>query len=209
MTTQTSAFVHARRWLVLVVMLLVIFLAILNLVLLNGAIAAIQHDLYASSIQGQVIISAYDLAYIIVLITGVGERLSARYGRKRLFLMSLLVFMLFALLCSLAPSMPLLVIARTLQGLAAGLMSSQVSVLIEGNVLPCKKSIVFGFQGATAVLAVIAGAILGGVLTTSHAFGIGWRAVFLVNIPIGMLTLLAALLVIREFRTPGSHEQAL
>ncbi len=109
MATQIPAPVHARRWLALIVMLLAYFLVFLNSLLLDRAIVAIQRDLDASSFQGQAILNAYGVAFIVMMITGAGERLSARYGRKRLLLSGLLVFMLFALLCSLAPS-PVLVI---------------------------------------------------------------------------------------------------
>ncbi|MBA2286062.1 MAG: MFS transporter [Ktedonobacteraceae bacterium] len=205
MATQTSSPVHARRWLVLVVMMLAYFLVFLNSFLLDRAIAAIQRGLDASSFQGQAILSAYAVAFIVIMLTGVGERLGARYGRKRLFLRGLLVFMLFALLCSLAPSTVLLIIVRGVQGLAAGLMIPQAAALIQGNFLPYKTSISVGSGIVTAVLAVIAGSNLGGVLTTSNVFGLGWRAVFLVNIPMGLLVLVAVLLVIREPYVPGSH----
>ncbi|QBD75549.1 MFS transporter [Ktedonosporobacter rubrisoli] len=210
MTTRTTRSVRpadtavdTRRWFALVVILIATFMAILDTFIVNVAIPSIQHGLQMSFGEIQLVIAGYTLAYAVGLITG--GRLGDIYGRKRLFVVGMLGFTLFSLICGLAPSGILLIIARIAQGLAAALMIPQVLALIQVNFRERERGIAFGFYGATVGLASIAGQILGGFLITSNAFGLGWRNVFLVNVPIGILAVLAAIPLIRESRVDGAR----
>jgi EmrB/QacA subfamily drug resistance transporter len=186
----------ARRWWTLVVILAATFMAILDNNIVNVAIPSIERELQTTFAQVELVIAGYALAYAVMLVTG--GRLGDLYGRKRLFLTGMLGFVLASLLCGIAPNASVLIIARILQGLAAALMSPQVLALIQLNFFSRERGIAFGFYGATIGLASIAGQIVGGFLISSNAFGLGWRSVFLINVPIGIITVLAALPLIRE-----------
>ncbi|HEX4203995.1 MAG TPA: MFS transporter [Ktedonobacteraceae bacterium] len=127
-----------------------------------------------------------------------GGRLGDLYGLKRFFQIGMLGFTLASLLCGLAPNPGVLIVARILQGLTAALMIPQVLALIQVSFPAKERGVVFGFYGATLGLASIAGQIVGGLLISLNVFGLGWRSVFLINVPIGVIAGLAALLFIRE-----------
>ncbi|WP_165423576.1 MFS transporter [Ktedonosporobacter rubrisoli] len=187
---------EARRWWTLVVILAATFMAILDNNIVNVAIPSIQQALRADFAQIEAVIAGYALAYAVMLVTG--GRLGDLYGRKRLFQTGMLGFTLASLLCGLSPTAFVLIAARLLQGLAASLMVPQVLALIQVNFVARERGIAFGFYGATFGLASIAGQIVGGFLISSNAFGLGWRTVFLINVPIGLLTMLAAFPLLRE-----------
>lgn len=193
----------ARHWWTLVVILAATFMAILDNNIVNVAIPSIERELHASFAQVELVIAAYALAYAVVLVTG--GRLGDLYGRKRLFQNGMLAFTLASLLCGIAPNANILIGARILQGLAASLMMPQVMSLIQVNFSSKERVIAFGFYGATIGLASIAGQIVGGFLISSNAFGLGWRNVFLVNVPIGVIAVLAALPLIHESSTDATR----
>lgn len=192
-----------RHWWTLVVILAATFMAILDNNIVNVAIPSIERELHTSFAQVELVIAAYALAYAVMLVTG--GRLGDLYGRKRLFQSGMLAFTLASLLCGIAPNANMLIGARILQGLAASLMMPQVMSLIQVNFSAKERVIAFGFYGATIGLASIAGQIVGGFLISSNAFGLGWRNVFLVNVPIGIIAVLAALPLIHETSTDAAR----
>jgi EmrB/QacA subfamily drug resistance transporter len=187
---------NTLRWWTLIVILAATFMAILDNNIVNVAIPSIQRELQTTFAQIELVIASYALAYAVMLVTG--GRLGDLYGRKRLFQTGMLGFTLASLLCGIAPNASVLIGARILQGLAASLMIPQVLALIQVNFFAKERGIAFGFYGATFGLASIAGQIIGGFLISSNAFGLGWRNVFLINVPIGILAVLAAFPLIRE-----------
>ncbi len=190
----------ARRWLALAVVVAASFMAIFDQFVVNVAIPTMQRDLHASFAQIQFVIAGYALAYAVTLITG--GRLGDIYGRKRLFMVGMAGFTLASALCGLAPGPGLLVGARLVQGFGAALMSPQVLSIIQVTFPESERSSALSVYGAVIGVASLAGQALGGFLIRANLFGLGWRIVFLVNIPVGIAALIAARPLVRETRSP-------
>ncbi|KFF72635.1 MFS transporter [Pectobacterium brasiliense] len=191
--------VNSPPWLGLSVLLMAGFVTIFDLFLVNVAIPSMQADLGASFAQIGFIVVGYELAFGVLLITG--GRLGDVFGRRRLFVVGMAGFTLASALCGLAPSAGVLIGARILQGLAAALLFPQVYASIRINFDGDDSRRAFGLLGMTLGLAAIAGQILGGWLVHANLFGLGWRSIFLINVPIGLLAIAAARFI-PESRTP-------
>jgi EmrB/QacA subfamily drug resistance transporter len=192
-----------RRWLALVVVVAASFMAIFDQFVVNVAIPTMQRDLHASFAQIQFVIAGYALAYAVTLITG--GRLGDIYGRKRLFMIGMAGFTLASALCGLAPGPGLLVGARLVQGFGAALMSPQVLSIIQVTFPEGERSGALSVYGAVIGIASLAGQALGGFLIRANLFGLSWRIVFLVNIPVGIAALIAARPLVRETRSPTAR----
>jgi MFS family permease len=184
----------------LAVLLSAIFMNLLDISIVNVAIPSIQEDLGASFAEVQLVLAGYQLAFACLLITG--GRLGDIYGRKRLFVVGMSVFTVGSLWCGLAPSALLLILGRVVQGLGAGLMVPQVLSTIQVTIPPAQRGKAFGLFGATIGIATILGPLVGGVLISLDLFGTDWRMIFLVNIPVGAASVLAALRLLPETRSP-------
>ncbi|MDE8740765.1 MFS transporter [Pectobacterium polaris] len=191
--------VNSPPWLGLSVLLMAGFVTIFDLFVVNVAIPSMQADLGASFAQIGFIVAGYELAFGVLLITG--GRLGDVFGRRRLFVVGMAGFTLASALCGLAPSAGFLIGARILQGLAAALLFPQVYASIRVNFDGDDSRRAFGLLGMTLGLAAIAGQVLGGWLVHANLFGLGWRSIFLINVPIGLLAIAAARFI-PESRTP-------
>ncbi|MCW2254727.1 MFS family permease [Providencia alcalifaciens] len=171
----------------LFILLLAGFATIFDLFVVNVAIISIERALKANLTELTLIIVGYELAFGLLLITG--GRLGDIYGKKSLYRIGMVFFTLASLFCAFSPTAMLLVIARFIQGLAAALLFLQVyaSIRVNFNEWQAKKA--FGYLGMSLGLAAIAGQALGGWLITLDVFGFGWRMIFLVNLPIGVLAI--------------------
>src|SRR5919202_786549 len=188
-----------RRWLALIVLLLAAILDLVDVTIVNVAIPTIQRDLGASYEAIQWVLAGYTLAFALGMITG--GRLGDIFGRKRVFLVGVAGFALSSVLCGLAPSPEMLVASRVLQGAMAAVMIPQVISIIQASFPPGERGAAFGAYGAVAGLSSAAGPLIGGLLIRGDLFGLGWRPVFLVNVPVGLLALIAAALVVRESKS--------
>lgn len=166
------------------VLLLAAFMGILDVLIVNVAAPSIQRDLDASFDDIQVVISGYVLAYAVALTTG--ARLGDSYGPRRVFLLGVLGFTLFSAGCAAAPSAGVLIALRIGQGLAAALMLPQVLALIQVIFPAGERARPLALYGATLGLGAVLGQIIGGALIRVDVLGLGWRSVFLVNVPIGL-----------------------
>jgi EmrB/QacA subfamily drug resistance transporter len=192
-----------RRWLTLAVVLTASFLGTLDFFIINLALPSIQSNLHASFAQVQLVIAAYGMAYALCLITG--GRLGDIHGRKRIFLLGVAGFTLASVLCGLAPNSELLIAARTLQGVAAALMFPQVLSIIQVTFPPHERGRAFAAYGVVQGAASFSGIVLGGLLVQANLFGLGWRPIFLVNLPLGLMTLAAGWRLIPESRSPSAR----
>jgi EmrB/QacA subfamily drug resistance transporter len=174
----------------LVTVLVGVFLAMVDFFIVNVALPTMQLDLHASTALLELVVSGYATAYAVLLV--LGGRLGDAHGRKRVFLVGIGAFTFASLLCGLAPSGGALVVARVLQGAAAALMVPQTLSTIQATGDAASRSRALGWFGATGGLAAVAGQLLGGVLVAANLGGTGWRAVFFVNIPVGIAGLLFA-----------------
>ena len=180
----------APPWAGLAVLLLAGFVTIFDLFVVNVAIPAIQTGLRADFAQIGLVVAGYELAFGVLLITG--GRLGDRFGRRRLFITGMAGFTLASACCGLAPDIGYLIGARVLQGLAAALLFPQVYASIRVNFAGNDRRKAFGLLGMTLGLAAIAGQVLGGWLVHIDLFGLSWRNIFLINVPVGVLALLTA-----------------
>ncbi|MQY08837.1 MFS transporter [Actinomadura macrotermitis] len=188
----------ARPWAALAAVLLATFMGVLDAGIVTVAVPSVQRDLHASFGAVQFVAAGYALAYAVGLVTG--GRLGDRYGRRRMFLTGVVLFVLASLACAAAPTAPALIAARVLQGLAAAVMLPQVLSIIQHAFTGQARATALACYGAAVGLASIAGQLAGGALLAWDALGLGWRAVFLVNVPIGAVALVAAGLTVRESR---------
>jgi EmrB/QacA subfamily drug resistance transporter len=181
----------ARPWLGLAVMLAGPFMTVMDVMIVNVAIPSIRRGLGASYAGAELVVAGYSLAYAVALITG--GRLGDLRGRRRMFVAGLIGFTLTSALCGLAPTAGTLILARLLQGVAAALLFPQVFSLIRVTFpepQDCAKA--FAALGVVLGLAAVAGQVLGGILVAADLWGLGWRPIFLVNIPVGLVASLAA-----------------
>ncbi|MBW5422011.1 MFS transporter [Streptomyces sp. BG9H] len=166
--------------------------------IVHTALPSIQADTDATSAAVQWIPAAYTLTFALALITG--GRLGDLFGRKRVFIAGTAVFTLASLLCGIATSPELLVAARAVQGAGAAAMVPQVMAVIAVTFQGESQAKAFGMYGMIMSLGGVLGPVLGAVLTAADIAGLGWRAVFLINLPIGLATVLFALRFIPESR---------
>lgn len=192
-----------RRWLILTIVLAAPLLAIFDQFVVNVAIATVQRDLRASFGQIQLVVAGYALAYAILLITG--GRLGDSWGRKRTFMLGLGGFTLASALCGLAPTPEVLIGARIVQGCAAALMTPQTLAIIRTTFPRRELSTAFAIYGMILGLSGILGQVLGGLLLRADLFGLSWRPIFLINLPIGVAATVAAAFLLREGRAPGAR----
>lgn len=185
---------HPRRWLMLPVILIAMFMAGFDIWAVNVAAPSLQRDLHVSDAALQLIVGGYAFMYASGMVTG--GRLGDLFGYKRLFLIGVVAFALASLACGLAPSAGVLVLFRLVQGLTGAVMVPQVVALITASFPARERSRALGWYGATMGFGFVSGQILGGGLIQANVFGLGWRAIFLVNVPVGVLALIAGILVV-------------
>lgn len=178
------------RWLAVVVLLVASFMDLLDTTIVNVALPSIQEDLGASSAQLVWIVSGYVLSFAVLLITG--GRLGDRYGRKTIFNVGVLGFTLASIGCAFAQTADALVVSRLVQGAFGAIMIPQVLSIIQVLFKPKERAAVFGLVGGVSGLAAVAGPLVGGLLVSGDAFGLGWRSIFIINVPVGILLLIAS-----------------
>uniref|UniRef100_UPI0031D45EA4 MFS transporter n=1 Tax=Streptomyces hawaiiensis TaxID=67305 RepID=UPI0031D45EA4 len=188
--------------LALLVVLFSSFMDLVDATIVTVAAPAIARDTGADDAQIQWTIAAYTLALGAGLITG--GRLGDQFGRKRLFLIGLAGFMVTSALCALAVGPGMLIGMRAAQGLAAGIMVPQVFGVIRASFAPAERAKAFGAYGAVQGLAAVAGPLLGGLLVEADLFGLGWRTIFWINVPISVVALVVGAKVLPESRSAST-----
>ncbi len=188
--TGTPSTGYRLRWAGLAVILAAEVMDLLDTTIVGVAAPAVRQDLGGSDAQIQWITASYTLAFAVLLITG--GRLGDLFGRKRLFVLGAAGFTFASVLCAAAPGAGTLVAARTVQGLFAALLIPQGLGLIKAMFPPKELGTAFGLFGPILGLSSVLGPTLGGYLTGADWFGLGWRAVFLINLPVGLLAVFAA-----------------
>ncbi|CAH2901936.1 MAG: Uncharacterized MFS-type transporter [uncultured Paraburkholderia sp.] len=177
-----------RQGLALAVLFVGAFLAPLDYFIVNLALPSIRTGLNATDAQLQLVVSAYASVYAVLLITG--GRLGDLFGRRRMFMTGMAAFVIASALCGFATSGHMLVISRIVQGMAAAVMAPQVLATIRAVVPLHQQTRVMSFYGFVFGLSSIVGQLGGGALITYHPFGLDWRIIFLINIPIGIAAFL-------------------
>lgn len=188
-----------RRWQVLLVVVVGVFMAGLDVFIVNIAFPQIHTDFPGTSLAGlSWILSAYTIVFAAFLIAA--GRWSDAFGRKRAFLAGVALFVAASAACAAAPSIPFLVAARAVQGFGAALLLPASLGLLLPEFPPNQRHIAIGVWAAVGGIAAAAGPPLGGLLVEA-----GWRWVFLVNIPVGIVGLIFGARVLREIRHPDGE----
>ncbi|MCC8400447.1 MFS transporter [Paraburkholderia sp. MMS20-SJTN17] len=191
-----------RQTLALAVLFVGAFLAPLDYFIVNLALPSIHTGLDASDAQLQLVVSAYASAYAVLLITG--GRLGDLFGRRRMFMTGMAAFVVASALCGFATSGHMLVISRIVQGIAAAVMAPQVLATIRAVVPLHQQTRVMSLYGFVFGLSSIVGQLGGGALITYHPFGLDWRVIFLINIPIGIAAFIGTWKFVPE-NQPATH----
>ncbi|MFG1905231.1 MFS transporter [Kribbella sp. NPDC048928] len=176
--------VETRRGPMLAVLLLGQFMALLDTSIVNVAMPTIGADLHASGAWLQLVVGGYLVTYATTLITG--ARLGDLYGRRRMYLIGVVLFTLASLACGLAPAALPLVLFRFVQGIAAAVMVPQIMSVIQTQFTGPARAKALSAYGVTLSAGQVVGLIAGGLLVGANLFGTQWRPVFLINVPVGV-----------------------
>ena len=173
-----------RPWLMLTVLLVGQFMGIIDAFIVNVAMPEIGRDLHASGATLQMVIGGYTAAYAMLLITG--ARLGSLYGRRRMYQLGAIVFTAASLGCGLAPDSAVLVTLRFIQGAGAAVMIPQIISVIQMRFTGEARAKAMSWYGAVLSSGAVVGLVIGGALVSANLWGYGWRAVFFVNVPLGV-----------------------
>jgi EmrB/QacA subfamily drug resistance transporter len=191
-----------RKWWTLVAVAIGLFMIMLDNTVVNVALPSIRKDLGISISELEWVVNAYALTFGVLLLTG--GKLADMIGRRKIFIAGLVIFTGASLWCGLAGGASSLIAARTVQGVGAALMNPATLSIITATFPPRQRGTAIGIWAGVSALALAIGPIVGGLLTEK----INWSWIFFINIPVGVLGVLAAGVFIDETKDT-SHEQRL
>jgi EmrB/QacA subfamily drug resistance transporter len=189
---------NTNRVLATVILMVAMFMDLMDSTITNVALPAIGDDLGANPAQLEWTLAGYVIAFATLLLTG--GRLGDLFGRKRVFIAGVAGFTIASLVAAMAGTADVLVAARIAQGAFAGIMVPQVLSTVQVMFRPEERGPILGITGALSALGAVSGLLLGGWLVTANAFDLGWRSIFVVNVPIGILLIIAAAVLVPESR---------
>lgn len=198
MVRDGGALLEPRRWTMFMILLVGAFLPPLDFFIVNVALPSIRWELGASSSAEQLVIASYAALYAVTLTTG--GRLGDLFGRGRVFFLGLVGFAAASALCGFAWSPWVLVAGRAVQGLTAAVMAPQALASVQAIFPEKEKPLALSLYGAIFGLAAVVGQALGGFLISLDLMGLGWRAIFLINLPVTVLVLLFGIPLLKETR---------
>jgi EmrB/QacA subfamily drug resistance transporter len=188
----------SSRWVALPVLLAGTFMIVTDFFIVNVAFPSIQSTLNAGPSSIEWVVAGYGLAFASFLIAA--GRIGDQIGRRRVLTAGLATFVLSSLACGAAPSPAVLVGARLVQGLAAAMISPSVLAIIGVTYVGIDRVRAISAYGLTLGLAAIGGQLIGGLLIHWNIAGLGWRTIFLVNVPVGIVAIALALRFVPETR---------
>jgi EmrB/QacA subfamily drug resistance transporter len=175
-------------WSPLLVVLAGTFMTFLDFFIVNVALPSIHTELHADAGAVQLVVAGYGLAFAVGMVSG--GRLGDRFGRRRMFALGLGLFTLTSAGCGLAPTVGVLLTARVLQGVAGALLTPQVLAILSTIYAGPQRARAFAAYGFAMGIAGVLGQLFGGALISADIAGSGWRGIFLINVPVGLLALL-------------------
>lgn len=199
--TATAAQARVPYWGPTLVLLTGTFIAVLDFFIVNVAIPSIQRDLHTTSAGIEWIVAGFAIAYGSGLI--IGGRLGDIYGRRRMFVIGLVLFVAASALCGAAPDIAVIIVGRLIQGASAALLAPQILAIIRTAFPGPLQLRAFNAYGVTMGLAAVFAQLIGGLLIEANPAGLTWRSCFLINIPIGIAALALVPKFVPESRAPA------
>jgi EmrB/QacA subfamily drug resistance transporter len=190
-----------RKWLTLGCVAFALFMVMLDNTVVNVALPSIQRDLGIGLSELQWTVNAYALTFAVLMLTG--GKLADFMGRRRVFIAGLAVFTASSLACGLATSGEMLIAARTVQGVGAALMMPATLSIISATFPVHERGMAIGIWAGVSAMALALGPLVGGLLT-QH---IDWGWIFFINVPVGVVAIVAARLLIRESRDTSADQR--
>jgi EmrB/QacA subfamily drug resistance transporter len=190
------------KWVPLAVILTGTFVFILDFFVVNVALPDIQRSLHAGPAAIEWLVSGYALTSASLLVCG--GRLGDHYGRRRCFCIGLAAFVLASALCALAPDPGFLIAARLVQGAGGAIMAPNIMSILGMTYTGRDRVRAISIYGMVMGIAAVGGQLIGGVLIDANVAGLGWRAIFWVNVPIGVAALAAAWRLVPESRAANA-----
>src|SRR5438132_470791 len=191
-----------KKWWTLAAVAFGLFMIMLDNTIVNVALPAIEHSLHMSISSLEWIVTAYALTFAALLITG--GKLGDMFGRRKMFIVGLVVFTLASLACGLAPSAGFLIGSRAVQGIGAALMNPATLSIITATFPPKERGQAIGIWAGISALALAIGPLCGGLIVDN----INWHWIFYVNVPVGVIAIVVSQFVIPESRDT-THEQSI
>jgi EmrB/QacA subfamily drug resistance transporter len=192
---------ESRKWWTLAAVSFGLFMIMLDNTVVNVALASIQRDLKVDDAQLEWVVSAYFLTFAALMLTG--GKLADLLGRRRMFVLGLVIFTLSSLACGLAASGEVLIAARAVQGVGSALMNPATLSIITATFPPRQRGMAMGIWVGVSAMALALGPITGGLIAEyAH-----WSWIFFINVPIGVLAILVARLAIDESRDTSVEQR--
>jgi len=179
-------------WLIAIVVAMAAFMEVLDTSIANVALPHMAGNLGASNDESTWVLTSYLVSNAIIL--PISGWLAGVFGRKRFFLLCLLVFTISSLLCGIAPSLGLLILFRVIQGLGGGGLQPMAQAILADSFPPQQRGMAFALYGVTAVMAPTIGPTLGGWITDNYT----WRWIFFINLPVGVLAMFLAYRMVED-----------
>jgi EmrB/QacA subfamily drug resistance transporter len=196
--TDAAPVSRIAKWAPLAVILTGTFVYILDFFVVNVALPDIQRSLHASAAAIEWLVSGYALTSASLLVCG--GRLGDHYGRRRCFCIGLAAFVLASALCAVAPDPGFLVAARLAQGAGGAIMAPNIMSILGMTYTGRDRVRAISVYGMVMGIAAVGGQLIGGVLIDANVAGLGWRAIFWVNVPVGLVALAVAWRLVPESR---------
>jgi EmrB/QacA subfamily drug resistance transporter len=187
-----------RRWIAMGVLLMASFMNMIDVTIVNVALPSMQKNLGVSESGIEWVVAGYILAFALGLLPF--GRYGDIVGKKRIFLIGVTAFTIASMLCGLAANVEMLIASRVIQGIAGAVMTPQVLAIAQIMFPPKERAVAFSLFGLTAGLASVAGPVTGGTLIHADIFGLDWRPIFLINVPIGIACVIAGRYLIPDIK---------
>lgn len=187
-----------HRWAASAFLLLAIAMILVDTTVVNVALPTLERELGASEAQLQWIVATFTLTFALLQV--LAGRMGDIHGHRRLVLIGVAVFVIASTVCAFAPTVPVLLVGRALQGVAGALVVTQSLSIFQLSFPPGERATIFSLFGAVSGVSAAIGPPLGGLLLAADLGGLTWRPIFLINLPIGLVTLVGAWLFVRESR---------
>lgn len=200
MNASSETVLHPGRWFAMAALLMANFINLIDVTIVNVALPSMQQAFSANDSQIEWVVAVYILTFALLLLPM--GRLGDVLGRRRMFLAGVCVFTAGSALCGMSPSIGALVGARIVQGVGGAMMIPQTMAIVPALFPPKERGLAFALFGLSAGLASVAGPVLGGLLIAADFWGMEWRPIFLVNIPVGLIAVVATLRYVPEL--PGN-----